>query len=176
MALFAFGCAFPPSEVKSADQAYVSGDYEAAYRYYLKAWEKHPGDESYRLGVVKARSSLLFYYLNMARTSWQNGQGEKGKEYIRKGLELDPENSTLKTMAAKVEELEKKKLKEAETAKKETKDASLPVQRQIINLKFREGAMLSQIIRSIASTGHFNVVFENSFRDQPFAVDLSQKT
>lgn len=79
-------------------------------------------------------------------------------------------------MAAKVEELEKKKLKEAETAKKETKDASLPVQRQIINLKFREGAMLSQIIRSIASTGHFNVVFENSFRDQPFAVDLSQKT
>ncbi|HPT00430.1 MAG TPA: secretin N-terminal domain-containing protein [Candidatus Aminicenantes bacterium] len=176
MALFAFGCAFPPSEVKSADQAYVSGDYEAAYRYYLKAWEKHPGEESYRLGVVKARSSLLFYYLNMARTSWQNGQGEKGKEYIRKGLELDPENSTLKTMAAKVEELEKKKLKEAETAKKETKDASLPVQRQIINLKFREGAMLSQIIRSIASTGHFNVVFENSFRDQPFAVDLSQKT
>jgi len=169
ISLFSFCTSYLP-EFKTAENAYLIGDYKKAYDYYKQALEQDPLNEKYKLGFLKAKNALINSYIERANYYFKRGNRKKASEFLEKALEIDPNNNYIRSNLEKIEsrgrEPEKKVKPEVIPGEEEKEN--------LINVKFKD-APVSEIIKSIAKSGGYNVVFDKDFKDNTYSIELTNK-
>ncbi len=166
ISIFSISCVTVLEEYSQAEAYYLMGNYEKAYEFYKKALEKEPLNKRYRIGFIKAKSSLLSSYISSADIFKKNGEYDKSLELLNKALLIDPENPSI---VSKIEEL--KRLKEGVKNFEKVKVEKPNLKREKITINFKN-APLRQIFTAVAQSGGYSVVFDVDFKDKEYSVNL----
>jgi len=165
-----WGCAtFSPS-YKSGAAAAINKDWDAAIEHFEKASLVDPNNSIYRLALLRARLSASTVHLQKARGLVYEKKLEEARVEYGKALSYDPTNWRIADEAGRM--ISEKPAAETETLWMEP-PVKLQVAEEKIQLKFTQEASLQSIFQALGKYAGVNVLFDEQFRDKPFAVDFT---
>ncbi len=170
ISLTLWGCAtFSPS-YKSGTAAAINKDWDAAIEHFEKASLADPDNSVYRLALLRARLSASAVHLRMARDLVYQDKREEAQNEYRIALSYDPTNWRILDEARRMRS-------EETAAEEETPRMEPPVKLHVadekVQLKFTREASLQSIFQALGKHAGVNVLFDEQFRDKPFAVDFT---
>ncbi len=167
------GCA-GTRHYKSAQQAGAAQDWDRAAAEYMLALKAQPGNEVYRLQLVKALHEAA--YMHIARgKDLAEAQDYKGAlaEY-QKAREYEPSNTYLPTLAAAAEAaLNPPKVEEGAPAEPTRPPVAAlnPLPDTPVKLDFKS-ANVKDILKALGKYANINFVFEDGFPEKNYSITL----
>jgi general secretion pathway protein D len=166
-----WGCTTLSQHYKSGYEAAMNKDWDRAVELYEKAVLEDPQNSVYRLALYRAKVAASYSHLYVARNLAAEGKREEALKEYEMAFSYDTTNMKIyeeaKRFALKGEEEEKPKEIKIE------KHIELDVSREKIQLKFMQEASLRSIFQALGKHAGVNILFDETFSDKPFAIDLS---
>jgi len=170
-----WGCATFSRSYRLGNDAYVNRDWEAAIEYYEKAVLENPANSVYRLALTRARLAASHSYVAEARKLVREGKREDALAAYERALDYDPRNYWLSQEIQRVRDDASPAEARPEPLKIEP-PVRLAAGDEKIVLKFLQEVSLRSIFQALGKYAGINVIFDESFRDKPFAIDMSDQT
>ncbi len=172
-ALSAAACATLNSSYKQGTLAELNKQFEAAIALYEKASLENPKEPVYRLALERARVSASLFHLQEARKLVAKGQREAAAAEYAKAVSLNPRDTQTaleaRQMTVEPPKEEPKPEKIEFPIKLKGKDAP-------ILAHFGMESSLRSIFLAIGKSAGVSILFDENFRDIPYAPDLNNQT
>jgi len=174
IALGWWACAGLNPHYRMGTQAEMNRRWEEAVKFYEKASLENPKEPVYRLALDRARISASLFHLREARMFLVLGKKEEAKAEYAKAIFYNPRDTAIakeaQTAAVEIP-------KEAEPKKEKIEfPIKLKVKEENLQLKFPVETSLRSIFLALGKTSGISLVFDEQFRDVPFATDLTNMT
>jgi len=166
-----WGCKTISKDYKAGYIASMNKDYDTAIEYYEKAIRNDPDNSVYRLALQRAKiAASLFHYFEAKKYAAQGKKEDALNEY-EIALSYDPGNRRIYDEARRLvgEEVKEEKPREI----KIEPPFKLDVKDERIQLKFQQQASLRSIFQALGKYAGVNILFDETFSDKPFAIDLT---
>lgn len=147
-------------------------NWDAAIQYYEKAMLEDPTNAYYRVAWVRARVAASNEHLNQARRLANEGKKEEALAEYDTALSFDPGNRLILNEARRLIKLKPEEEETAVTGKIQP-PIQLDVSEEPMALKFPREVSLRSIFQAMAKYSDVNIIFDEGFRDKPFAIDLT---
>ncbi len=171
IALTFWSCATFSQNYKLGSKELIAKNWDKAIEYYEKAALENPKNSVYRLALLRAKMSASLAYLVRARSLSVEGRKEEALHAYKRALAYDPSNRRIAEEARRLAE-GKPEEKEPEITSIEP-PIKLKTARDKIDLKFPQEISLRSIFGALGKYSEINLIFDESFRDLPFSIDLS---
>lgn len=166
-----WSCSTISPHYKSGFEAAINKDWDKAVELYEKAVLEDPESSVYRLALYRAKISASYSHLYIARNLAAEGKKEEALKEYELAFSYDTTNLKI------YEEAKRVALKGAEEKKPKEiiveKYISLDVSKEKIQLKFMQEASLRSIFQALGKHTGVNILFDETFSDKPFSIDLS---
>ena len=166
-----WSCTTISQHYKSGYEAAISKDWDKAVELYEKAVLEDPQSSIYRLALYRAKIAASYSHLYFARKLAAEGKKEEALKEYEVAFSYDTTNMKI------YEEARRFALKGAEEEKPKEiiveKYISLDVSKEKIQLKFMQEASLRSIFQALGKHTGVNILFDETFSDKPFSIDLS---
>ena len=166
-----WSCTTISQHYKSGYEAAMSKDWDKAVELYEKAVLEDPQSSIYRLALYRAKIAASYSHLYIARNLAAEGKKEEALKEYEVAFSYDTTNMKI------YEEARRFALKGAEEEKPKEiiveKYISLDVSKEKIQLKFMQEASLRSIFQALGKHTGVNILFDETFSDKPFSIDLS---
>ena len=172
--LVVWGCATISSSYRLGTQEALNKNWDSAVEHYERAVLENPKDPIYRLALVRARIYASNMHLYKARALAAQGKKDEALKEYEKALFFDPGSRIIFNEARKLAEKPPEE-KEPEVTKFEP-PVKLSISEDKIVLKFTREISLRSIFQALGKYSSINIIFDESFRDKPFAIDLTDMT
>jgi type II secretory pathway component GspD/PulD (secretin) len=164
-----WSCATISPSYKSGTQAALNKDWDQAVEYFERAVLENPGNSYYRIALVRAKVSASLVHVARARNLAAQGKKEEALTEYKTALSFDPTNFRIideaRTLAGEKPRVEEPVVSRIEPLIK------LQVSQDPIDLKFTETSLRS-IFLALGKYAGVNIIFDELFKDTPFAIDL----
>jgi general secretion pathway protein D len=164
-----WSCATLSPSYKSGTKAALNKDWDQAVEYFERAVLENPKKSYYRAALLRAKVNASLVHVARARNLSAQGKKEEALAEYKTALSFDPTNFRIideaRTMAG-----EKPRVEEPVASKIEPL-IKLQVSRDPIDLKFTE-TNLRSIFLALGKYAGVNIIFDELFKDTPFAIDL----
>jgi type II secretory pathway component GspD/PulD (secretin) len=180
----AAGCAARRSFGRGENAA-KRGDWDVAVEQYRRAVQQAPSNADYKIALERAMLTASQAHLDQARLAEARGQLEDALREYRRASELDPPN---RQVAAKALELERRIRDQVEATQPRTlqqlraeaaRQAAPPplfsLTQTLPGLRFNNTG-LREILNSIGMSAGVNVLYDNTFQDRMYSVQLDNVT
>jgi general secretion pathway protein D len=175
MILILTGCSTFNQSYRLATEAAANKDWDKAIQYYEKAIEEDPDNSAYRLALTRAKILASYVHVFKARNLATEGKKEEALAEYQKALSYDPNNRAIAVEAQLLTAEER-----AEPEPMETKiepPVTLQVSDQKLSLNFMHDRIkLKDIFQALGKHAQINILFDESFKDIPYSVDLTDRT
>jgi general secretion pathway protein D len=169
------GCSTFNQSYKLATKAAANKNWDEAIRYYEKAIQEDPSNAAYRLALTRARILASYSHVFKARSLAAEGKKEEALAEYQKALSYDPNNRAILVEAQLLTAEEQEEPKPAET--KIEPPIKLRVDAQKLSLNFvHDRVKLKAIFQALGKHAKINILFDESFKDIPYSVDLTDMT
>lgn len=172
--LLFWGCVTISQSYKLGTQEALNKNWDKAVEHYEKAVLENPKEPTYRLALVRAKIYASNMHLYRARTLSTQGKKEEALAEYDKALAFDPGNRVIFNEARGL--VEKAPEEERPEATKFEPPVKLQVSQDRIVLKFTREVSLRSIFQALGKYSGINIIFDENFRDKPFAIDLTDMT
>jgi general secretion pathway protein D len=170
-----WGCATFSRSYRLGTEAYMNRDWDAAIEYYEKASLEDPKNSVYRLALTRTRISASQFSLGQARNLARQGERDAALTAYERALSYDPQNYWLNQEIRRFQDAALPEEEPAEPAPIEP-PVKLAAGEERIVLKFLQEVSLRSIFQALGKYAGINMIFDESFRDKPFAIDMSDQT
>jgi general secretion pathway protein D len=169
--LFLWGCVSFSQNYKAGTRAAMNKDWKKAVDLLEKATLEDPTNSVYRLALLRAKIAASLSHLNQARNLAAAGKKDEALEEYAKSLSYDPNNIRILEEARflRGEEVEKKE----EKVTKIEPPIKLLTKDEPIQLSIKRQASLRSIFEALGKHAGINILFDESFKDKPFTIDLT---
>lgn len=175
LALALGSCATFNQNYKLGTEAALNQNWDEAVAFYERAALEDPKNSIYRLALLRARLSASNFHLQKARELVDQDRLDEAMAEYKKALEYDPSNRVIA--------LEARNLAKGEIPIEKPEEPTIiepPIRLNVpedkLTLKFPQEISLRSIFMSMGKYSHVNIIFDESFRDRPFAIDLTDMT
>lgn len=170
LALAFWGCVAFSQSYKLGTEAALSKDWDEAIRYFERANLEHPKNRVYELALLRAKLAASYDHLNKAREHASHSRKEEALAEYKKALSYGQLGPDVIEEARKLAEEEVKKEKPKEV--RIEPPVRLAVSDERIELRFPVEISLRSIFQALGKHARINIIFDEQFRDIPFAIDL----
>ena len=172
-ALATAACATFSPFYKQGTQAELNRQFDEAIAFYEKAAMENPKEPVYRLALDRVRVSASLFHIQEARKLVAKGQRDAAAAEYGRALALNPRDTQTALEARKMTieppQEEPKPEKIEYPIKLKGRDA--PIQ-----ARFGMESSLRSIFTAVGRSAGINILFDENFRDIPYAPDLSSQT
>jgi general secretion pathway protein D len=169
-----WACAALSPQYRLGTQAEMNKKWEEAVQYYEKASLENPREPVYRLALERAKIYAGLYHLQEARKLVLQGKKEEAKAEYAKALFYNPRDSAI---VREAQEAATETAKEAEPKKEKIEfPIKLKTKEESLTLKFPVETSLRSIFLALGKSAGISLVFDEQFRDIPFAPELVNMT
>jgi general secretion pathway protein D len=169
------GCSPFNQYYKLATDAATNKDWDKAIQYYEKALLEDPGNAAYRLALTRAKVLASYTHVFKARNLAAAGEKEEALAEYQLALSYDPKNRTILAEAQLLAAPEEEASEQAEI--KIEPPVKLQVDDQKLSLNFmHDRVKLKDIFQALGKHAKINILFDESFKDIPYSVDLGDRT
>ncbi|MGD8538848.1 MAG: cohesin domain-containing protein [Candidatus Aminicenantes bacterium] len=169
-----WGCTTLSQHYKSGYRAAMDKDWDRAVELYEKAVLEDPQNSVYRLALYRAKVAASYSHLYVARTLAAEGKKDEALKEYELAFSYDTTNIKI------FEEAKRFALKGPKEEKPEEivveKHITLDVSKEKIQLKFMQEASLRSIFQALGKHAGVNILFDETFSDKPFSIDLTDMT
>jgi general secretion pathway protein D len=169
----AWACAMVNSQYRLGTEAEMNKMWDEAIKSYEKASLENPREPVYRLALERARLGASLFHLQEARKLVALGKKEEAKPEYARSIAYNPRDSAIaqeaRLMTAPAPEAEPKKEKMEFPIKLKARDEAL-------QLRFPVESSLKSIFNALGKAAGISLIFDETFRDVPYATDLSNMT
>lgn len=170
-----WGCSPFNQSYKLATEAAANKDWDKAVQYYEEAILQDPGNAAYRLALTRAKILASYAHVFKARNLAASGEKEEALAEYQKALSYDPNNQSI-LAEARLLTAEEKEAPEREEVKIEP-PVQLQIDSQKLSLNFmHDRVTLKAIFQALGKHADINILFDESFKEMPYSVDLSDRT
>jgi general secretion pathway protein D len=170
LALSAWSCVTLSPQYRIGTDAEMNKQWDEAIQAYEKASLENPREPVYRLALERAKIGASLFHLQEARKLVAQGKKEEAKVEYAKSSAFNPRESAIvqeaRLMTSDAPAAEPKKEKIEFPIKLRAKDEAL-------QLRFPGEASLRSIFNALGKAAGISIVFDETFRDVPLSVDLS---
>jgi general secretion pathway protein D len=160
---------------KQGTDAAANKNWDEAIKYYEKAILEDPQNAAYRLALTRAKILASYTHVFKARKLAAEGNKEEALVEYQKAMSYTPND---RAIAVEAQLLTAKQ--QESPAPKETKieaPIKLRVSDQKLSLNFmHDRVKLKAIFQALGKHAQINILFDESFKDIPYSVDLSDRT
>ena len=173
LSLSLWGCVnFGPQYFKMGNEAEINKDWDQAIQYYEKAIAEKPNEYSYKLSLMRVRTTASMSYVRSARNLVEQEKIQEAIKDYEKALSYDPLNRGIyEEMRRLTQEAPPVEGPAEETIEYPVK---LKVDGEKIELKFTE-ASLRSIFQALGKHAGVNIIFDELFKDMPMTIDIAGK-
>jgi general secretion pathway protein D len=166
-----WSCTTISQHYKAGYEAAMNKDWDKAVELYEKALLEDPESSVYRLALYRAKVAASYSHLYIARNLAAEGKKEEALKEYEVAFSYDTTNMKIYEEARRLatKGVEEEKPKEIVVEKHITLDVS----REKIQLKFMQEASLRSIFQALGKHAGVNILFDETFSDKPFSIDLS---
>ena len=169
------GCSPFNQNYKLATEAAGNKNWDEAIEYYEKALLEDPSNAAYRLALTRAKILASYTHVFKARNLAAAGKKEEALAEYQKALSYDPNNRTILVEAQLLTAKEQEVPEPAEI--KIESPVKLQVNDQKLSLNFmHDRVKLKAIFQALGKHAKINILFDESFKDIPYSVDLTDRT
>ncbi|HDT11663.1 MAG TPA: hypothetical protein ENN58_02870, partial [bacterium] len=166
------GCSMFSRSYKLGTESAIAKEWDQAVEYFERASMEDPKNSVYRLALIRAKISAAYAHLQKARKLRAQGKKEESLVEYEKALFYDPENMAIyQEMQRYTEETPEKAVEEKEVKPIEP-PVKLDLEEEKVQLSFRQEVSLRSIFMALGKHAGINVIFDDQFRDKPYAVEL----
>ncbi len=166
-----WSCTTISQHYKAGYEAATVKDWDKAVELYEKAVLEDPQSSVYRLALYRAKVAASYSHLYIARNLAAEGKREEALKEYEVAFSYDTTNMKI------YEEARRFALKGAREEKPKEiiveKHMNLDVSKEKIQLKFMQEASLRSIFQALGKHAGVNILFDETFSDKPFSIDLS---
>ena len=167
------GCTMFNRSYKLGTESAMAKDWDKAVEYFEIASLKDPKNSIYRLALLRAKISAAFAHLQKARTLRAQGKKEESLSEYEKALFYDPDNmAIIQEIQRYTEETPEKAAAEREEVKPIELPVKLDLKAEKVQLSFKQEVSLRSIFMALGKHAGINIIFDDQFRDKPYAVEL----
>lgn len=160
---------------KLATEEAANKNWDEAIKYYEKAILEDPSNAAYRLALTRAKILAGYDHVFKARSLAAQGKREEALVEYQKALSYDPNNRAIAVEAQLLTAKEQEAPEPAET--KIEPPVKLQVSPQKLSLNFmHDRVKLKAIFQALGKHAKINILFDESFKDIPYSVDLKDRT
>ncbi|HVS16366.1 MAG TPA: secretin N-terminal domain-containing protein, partial [Thermoanaerobaculia bacterium] len=185
-ALAATGCS-GYRDLREAQVAETTGDWDRAVLHYLELIERDPGNLRYRSGLLRAKMQASHAHFEQAKKLRDAGLLGQAMVELQKAVQLDPTNQYARAELDKVrDELEAAVAGRAPETIEDVKERTRGIRAQPptlnprspepIDLEFPEPVDVNVIYQALGDAFGVNVLFDPSLRPTPISIRLNQVT
>ncbi len=168
-----WGCTTLSRNYKLGTQHALTKNWDEAIALYEKAMLEDPSNPYYRLAWVRATIAASNVHLSEARKLIDAEEYDAGMAEYDKALSYDPDNRLILNEARRVMKRHEKKDQPSPEAGIYDPPIQLEVSSELLTLSFPRDVSLKSIFQALAKYAEINIIFEESFRDKPFSIDLN---
>ncbi len=169
------GCSPFNQNYKLATEAAGNKNWDEAIEYYEKALLEDPINAAYRLALIRAKILASYTHVFKARNLAAAGKKEEALAEYQKALSYDPNNRTI-LVEAQLLTAKGQEVPEPAEIKIES-PVKLQVNDQKLSLNFmHDRVKLKAIFQALGKHAKINILFDESFKDIPYSVDLTDRT
>jgi general secretion pathway protein D len=169
------GCSPFNQNYKLATEAATNKNWDEAIEYYEKAILEDPSNAAYRLALTRAKIFASYTHVFMARNLAASGKKDEALAEYQKALSYDPNNRAI-LVEAQLLTAEVQEVQEPAEIKIES-PVKLQVNDQKLSLNFmHDRVKLKAIFQALGKHAKINILFDESFKDIPYSVDLTDRT
>ncbi len=169
------GCSPFNQNYKLATEAAANKNWDEAIQYYEKAILVDPSNAAYRLALTRAKILASYTHVFKARNLAAEGKKEEALAEYQKALSYDPNNRVIAVEAQLLTAKEQEAPEPAEI--KIEPPVKLQVNAQKLSLNFmHDRVKLKAIFQALGKHAKINILFDESFKDIPYSVDLKDRT
>jgi len=169
----AWACAILSPPYRLGIEAEMNKKWDEAIKAYEKASLENPREPVYRLALERAKLGASLFHLQEARKLVTLGKKEEAKAEYAKSSAYNPRESAIvqeaRLMTSEAPAAEPKKEKIEFPIKLKAKDDAL-------QLRFPGETSLRSIFNALGKAAGISLVFDETFRDLPLSIDLSNMT
>jgi general secretion pathway protein D len=173
LAWSAWACVTLSPQYRLGTEAEMNKKWDEAIQAYEKASLENPREPVYRLALERAKLGASLFHLQEARKLIALGKKEEAKAEYAKSSAFNPRESAIvqeaRLMTSEAPEAEPKKEKLEFPIKLRVKDEAL-------QLRFPGETSLRSIFNALGKAAGISLVFDETFRDVPLSIDLSNMT
>ncbi len=172
-ALAAAACATFSAYYKQGTQAELNKQSDEAIAFYEKAALEDPKEPIYRLALERARISASLFHLQEARKLVAQGKREAAAVEYGKALSFNPRDTQT---ALEARQMTVEPPKEEPKPEKIEFPIKLKGRDAPIQARFGMESSLRSVFLAIGKSAGISVLFDENFRDIPYAPDLNNQT
>jgi len=165
-----WACVMMNSQYHLGVEAEMNKKWDEAIQAYERASLENPREPVYRLALERAKLGASLYYLQEARAFVSQGKKEEAKAAYAKAMAYNPRETAIaqeaRLVTAPPPPAEPKKERIEFPIKLKARDEAL-------QLRFPVESSLKSIFLALGKAAAISIVFDETFRDVPFATDLS---
>lgn len=185
--LFLAGCT-SQSVIRQAQLAEQEGDWDQAVLRYLQAVREHPGNLTYRAGLLRAKVQAAQEHVRRGKRFREAGVLERALVEYRQAVELDPSNqyaeAELRRVAQEIRALREgdrpprsiAEMKEGARGARPQPPTLDPRSDEPIDLIFSKRVSVKDIYQALGKAFGINVLFDPKLRDQEVQIELIDVT
>jgi general secretion pathway protein D len=169
------GCSTFNQSYTLGTEAAANKNWDDAIKHYEKAIQEDPSNPAYRLALTRAKILASYSHVFQARKLAAEGKKEEALVEYQKAISYTPND---RAIAVEAQLLTAKEQESPEP--KETKiepPVKLRVNDQKLSLNFmHDRVKLKDIFQALGKHAQINILFDESFKDIPYSVDLTDRT
>lgn len=175
------------SGYRSARQAQIAeqeGDWDQAVLQYLELIDQHPGNVSYRTGLMRAKLKASQMHFERAKELHEAGAFDRALEEYRQAVQLDPSNQYARVELDKLMEeiavVERggdpkqslAEMKERTRGSRAQPPILDPRSNEPISLSFPRPVSVQDIYMALGKAFGINILFDPKLKDQEVTIEL----
>lgn len=168
-----WGCTTLSKNYKLGVQESMNQNWDQAIELYERAVLEDPSNSYYRLALIRAQLSASTFHVAEARKLALDDKVDEALAEYDKALSYDPDSRLILNEAQRL--IKQQQQPEAPTPIEMLYEppVKLKVSDQPITLNFPRDISLKSIFQALAKYAEVNIIFDDSFRDKPFSIDLT---
>jgi general secretion pathway protein D len=156
-------------------EAAANKNWEKAIEYYEKAIQEDPNNTAYRLALTRAKIYASYTHVIKARGLAAEEKKDEAMAEYQKAMSYSPNDRAIAVEAQLLSAQQQETQKPIET--KIEPPIKLLVSDQKLSLNFmHDRVKLKAIFQALGKHAQLNILFDESFKDIPYSVDLSDRT
>ncbi|MGB5342867.1 MAG: secretin N-terminal domain-containing protein [Thermoanaerobaculia bacterium] len=175
-------------DARDAQIAEQKGDWDTAVLLYLELADQHPGNVSYRTGLLRAKIKASQMHFERGKDLYDAGVLDRAIEEYRQAVQLDPSNQYAqveleKAIYAQARAQEDGSQPETLAEMKENMRGSRaqppvlnPRSNEPISLSFPKPVSVTSIYRALGRAFGIDVLFDPKMREQEISIELEDAT
>jgi len=170
------------SSCSTFNQSYTLGteaasnkNWDKAIEYYEKAIQEDPNNSAYRLALTRTKIYASYTHLVKARSLAAEGKKDEAMVEYQKAMSYSPNDRAIAVEAQLLSAQQQETPEPIDT--RIEPPVKLQVSDQKLSLNFmHDRVKLKDIFQALGKHAQINILFDESFKDIPYSVDLSDRT